>query len=126
MEFKDFTNTKGLSTLLTGTKKGTKPHAAIYLTRTHAPEGAVDWKPDTKKASGGVFDQKARVKQARNDEAGSTKPEKIESVSYEPVQMQLHAPSEHTIDSRAYDLELQMVMEPVDAYKTQAEKVGKA
>lgn len=40
--------------------------------------------------------------------------------------MHLHAPSEHTIDSRSYDLELMMVMDPVDDYKTQADKDASA
>jgi len=61
MEVKDFTNTKGLSTLVTGTKKGTKSHASIYLTRGDIPEGATEWKHDGKKSEDGVFDKKARV-----------------------------------------------------------------
>jgi len=34
----------------------------------------------------------------------------------------MHAPSEHTIDGKYYDLEMHMVMEPSGKTKTAAEK----
>jgi len=44
-----------------------------------------------------------------------------EGLTYEPAQIHMHAPSEHTIDGKYYDLEMHMVMEPSGKTKTAAE-----
>jgi len=119
IKIQNFSNQKGLMTHVAG-KTGKYANGALYLKRKNAPQAEVGRRLQSKDTYGKV--QGALQLDAEGDIELQRTEGSFKTLHYQPNQLHVHEPSEHTINGEYYELEMHFVMLPHGATADAHEK----